>query len=161
VKVVPRGGEDDSIANELQCEFGNNEGCEKDRQEPFSGASEAMTSPRRIEISMLLDLRIADLQGMTPRVDWNLDCAVHFDGSAPLASTKMSYVLGEPPLRLLMRDLEVPTPIVLLISRSESMHPVSPFEAACHSATAMAPTKLLWPHLGPEIVFRDRGGRSR
>src|SRR6202046_3134772 len=61
-------------------------GCEKDRQEPLSGASEgddlflggvegfsaARVSP------------IANLHGVTSRLDWYLDRVVHFDRPGPL-----------------------------------------------------------------------------
>jgi hypothetical protein len=33
-------GDADSIANEFQCQPGHDKGCEEDRQEPLSGASE-------------------------------------------------------------------------------------------------------------------------
>jgi hypothetical protein len=71
----------DSLANEFQCQPGNDEGCEKDRQEPLSSASEgddlALGGVEGLNAARVS--AIADLQGMTSRLDWYLDRAVHFD----------------------------------------------------------------------------------
>jgi hypothetical protein len=74
-------GDADSIANEFQCQPGNEEGCEKDRQESLSGAPEgddlAIGGVEGLSAARLS--AIADLQGMTSRLDWYLDRVVHFD----------------------------------------------------------------------------------
>src|SRR5271169_4267793 len=79
-------GDADSIANEFQCQPGNDEGCQKDRQEPLSGASEgddlALGGVEGFSAARLS--AIADLQGMTFRLDWYLDRVVHFDRPDPL-----------------------------------------------------------------------------
>jgi hypothetical protein len=79
-------GDADSIANEFQGQPGNDEGCEKDRQEPLSGASEgddlALGGVESLSAAQVS--AIADLQGMTSGLDWYLDRVVHFDRSNPL-----------------------------------------------------------------------------
>src|ERR1700729_1731873 len=79
-------GDANSIANEFQCEPGNDEGCQKDRQEPLSGASEgddlAVGGLEGFSAARLS--AIADLQGMSSRLDWYLDRVVHFDRPDPL-----------------------------------------------------------------------------
>ncbi|MFY9864137.1 MAG: hypothetical protein WAK58_09995, partial [Trebonia sp.] len=76
----------DSIANKFQCQPGHDKGCEKDRQGPLSGASEGddlflggVEGLRAARVSS-----IANLQGVTSRLDWYLDRVVHFDRPDPL-----------------------------------------------------------------------------
>jgi hypothetical protein len=81
------GGDAGLLANEFQCQPGNGEGCEKDRQEPFSGASEgdslALCGVEGFSAARVPT--IADLQGMTSGLDWHLYRAVHFDRPDSLA----------------------------------------------------------------------------
>jgi hypothetical protein len=76
----------DSIANEFQCQPGNDKGREKDRQEPLSGASEgddlALGGVEGLSAARVS--AIADLQGMTSRLDWYLDSVIHVDRPVPL-----------------------------------------------------------------------------
>ena len=68
------------------CKPGNDEGCQKDRQEPLSGASEG-DDPALGGVEGLSAARlsaIAVLQGMTSRLDWYLDRVVHLDRPDPL-----------------------------------------------------------------------------
>jgi hypothetical protein len=76
----------DSIANEFQCQPWNGKGCEKDRQEPLSGASEGddLTLGGVEGLSAARVSAIADSQGMTSRFDWYFDRVVHFDRPGPL-----------------------------------------------------------------------------
>src|SRR5665213_1011403 len=69
------------LASERECQAGNNEGREKDRQRPLSAASEGnnvalggVEGPSSAGVSA-----IADLQGVTSRFDWYLDRVVQFD----------------------------------------------------------------------------------
>jgi hypothetical protein len=80
------GGDAGSIANKFQCQPGHDKGCEKDRQEPLSGASEGDDLfPGGVEgLSAARVSSIADLQGVTSRLDWYLDRVVHFDRPGPL-----------------------------------------------------------------------------
>jgi hypothetical protein len=77
---VPR-RDADSIANEFQRQPGNDEGREKDRQEPLSGASEGddLALGGVEGLSAAQASAIADLHGMTSGLDWYLDRVVHFD----------------------------------------------------------------------------------
>jgi hypothetical protein len=66
---------------ELERETRNDEGHEKDRQEPFAGASEGnhgtlggIEGLRSARVSA-----IANLEGVTSRFDWYLDRIVHFN----------------------------------------------------------------------------------
>ena len=99
----------DSIANEFQCQPGNDEGCQKDRQESLSGASErdylALGGVEDFSAARLS--AIADLQGMTSRPDWYLDRVVHFDRSDPLTVDR-NIVRATTDLRsdCLMRQLQ-------------------------------------------------------
>src|SRR5580704_16071048 len=75
-----------SIANEFQCQPGHDEGCEKDRQEPLSGTSEGddlflrgVEGLRAARVSS-----VANLQGVTSRLDRYLDRVVHLDRPGPL-----------------------------------------------------------------------------
>src|ERR1019366_8740589 len=68
-------------ASQRECQTGNNEGREKDRQRPLSAASEGnnvalggVEGPSSAGVSA-----IADLQGVTSRFDWYLDRLVQFD----------------------------------------------------------------------------------
>ncbi len=79
-------GDADSLAHEFQRQPGNDERCEKERQEPLSGAAEGddlalggVEGLRAARVSA-----IADLQGMTSRLDWYLDRVIHFDRPVPL-----------------------------------------------------------------------------
>ncbi|MGD0069105.1 MAG: hypothetical protein ABSB76_37480 [Streptosporangiaceae bacterium] len=79
-------GDAGSIANEFQCQPGQDKGCEEDRQEPLPGASEGddlflggVEGLRAARVSS-----IANLQGVTSRLDWYLDRVVHFDRPGPL-----------------------------------------------------------------------------
>src|ERR1700722_14852714 len=76
----------DSIANEFQCQPGNDEGCQKDRQEPLSGASEGDDlALGGVECFGTAGLSVIPyLQGMTAGLDWYLDRVVHFDRPHPL-----------------------------------------------------------------------------
>jgi probable Rubsico expression protein CbbX len=74
------------LANEFQRQPGHDKGCEKDRQEPLPGTSEGDDlflggvegfSAARVS-------SIANLQGVTSRLDRYLDRAVHFDRPGPL-----------------------------------------------------------------------------
>jgi hypothetical protein len=84
--TVAAHGDADSIANEFQCQPGNDEGCEKDRQEPLSGAPEgddlALGGVEGLSAARVSS--IANLQGVTSRLDWYLDRVVHFDRPGPL-----------------------------------------------------------------------------
>jgi hypothetical protein len=99
----------DSTANEFQCQARNDEGCEKDRQESLSGASEgddlAIGGIEGLSATGLS--AIADLQGMTSRPDWYLDCVVYFDRPGPL-TIEYDIVRGTADLRpdCLMRQLQ-------------------------------------------------------
>jgi hypothetical protein len=79
-------GDAGSIADEFQCQPGHDKGCEKDRQEPLSGASEGddLFLGGVEGLSAARVSSIANLQGVTPRVDWYLDRVVHFDRPGPL-----------------------------------------------------------------------------
>ncbi len=81
-----RTGDADSIANEFQCQPWQDKGCEKDRQEPLSGASEGddLFLGGVEGLSAARVSSIANLQGVTPRLDWYLDRVVHFDRPGPL-----------------------------------------------------------------------------
>jgi len=76
-----RDGDADSIANEFQCQPGHDKGCEKDRQEPLSGASEGddLFLGGVEGLSAARVSSIANLQGVPSRLDWYLDRVVHFD----------------------------------------------------------------------------------
>src|ERR1700722_18124566 len=81
-----REGDAGSNANEFQCQPGHDEGCEKDRQEPLSGASEGGDlCLRGVEgLSAARVSSIADLQGVTSGLDRYLDRVVHLDRPGPL-----------------------------------------------------------------------------
>jgi hypothetical protein len=85
-KALRRDGDADSIANEFQCQAGHDKGCEKDRQEPLSGASEGddLFLGGVEGLSAARVSSIANLQGVTSRLDWYLNCVVHFDRPGPL-----------------------------------------------------------------------------
>ena len=74
-------GEPPLLAYERECQAGNNEGREKDRQRPLSAASER----NNVALGGVEGLSsagvpaIADLQGVASRFDWYLDRVVHFD----------------------------------------------------------------------------------
>jgi len=74
-------GDTHSIANEFQRQTGNDERCEKERQEPLSCAAEgdnlALGGVEGFSAARIS--AIADLQGMTSWRDWYLDRAIHFD----------------------------------------------------------------------------------
>jgi hypothetical protein len=83
-------GDGDSIANKCQRQPRNDEGCQKNRQEPLPGASEgddlALGGVERLRTARLS--AVADLQGMTSRLDRYLDRVVHFDRpDAPTVDT--------------------------------------------------------------------------
>jgi hypothetical protein len=75
-----------SLADEFQCQPGHGKGCEKDRQEPLSCAPEGDDLfPGGVEgLSAARVSPIADLQGVTSRLDWYLDRVVHLDRPGPL-----------------------------------------------------------------------------
>jgi hypothetical protein len=104
-----RDGDADSIANEFQGQAGNDKGCEKDRQEPLSGASEgddlALGGVEGLSAARVS--AIADLQGMRSRLDWYLDRVVHFDRPNPL-TIEYDIVRAATDLRsdCLMRQLQ-------------------------------------------------------
>ena len=68
-------------ANELQRQPGNDEGCQEDRQEPLSGASEGDDFALRYVEGFVAARHsaIVDLQGMTSTLDGQLDRVVHVD----------------------------------------------------------------------------------
>jgi hypothetical protein len=74
------------VANEFQCQPGHYKGCEKDRQEPLSGASEGddlfLGGVEGLSAARISS--IANLQGVTSGLDWYLDRVVHFDRPNPL-----------------------------------------------------------------------------
>jgi hypothetical protein len=80
-------GDADSIANEFQCQPGHDKGCEKDRQEPLSCASEGdgLFLGRVEGLNAARVSSTANLQGVTSSLDWYLDRVVHFDRPDPLA----------------------------------------------------------------------------
>jgi hypothetical protein len=86
VLVSAADSEEDSMANEFQCQPGNDEGRQKDRQNPLSGTSEgdglSLGGVETFNVARLS--AIADLQGVTSNMDWYLDRVVHFDRSEPL-----------------------------------------------------------------------------
>jgi hypothetical protein len=71
----------DSTASEFQRQTRNDEGGQKEGQEPLSGASVgdglALGGVEGFSAARLS--AIADLQAMTSRLDWCLERAVHFD----------------------------------------------------------------------------------
>src|ERR1700722_11298842 len=75
-----------SIANEFQGQAGHDKGCEKDRQEPLSGASVGdglvLGGVEGLRAARVPSL--ANLQGVTSRLDCYLDRVVHFDRPGPL-----------------------------------------------------------------------------
>jgi hypothetical protein len=79
-------GDAASIANEFQCQPGHDKGREKDRQEPLSGASEGddLVLGGVEGLGAARVSSIANLHGVTSRLDWYLDRVVHFDRSDPL-----------------------------------------------------------------------------
>jgi hypothetical protein len=87
----------------------NDEGCEKDRQESLSGASEgddlALGGVEGLSAARIS--AIADLQGMTSRLDWYLDRAVHLD-RPDLLTIEYDIVRATADLRsdCLMRQLQ-------------------------------------------------------
>jgi short-chain Z-isoprenyl diphosphate synthase len=83
-----------SYANEFQGQPGHGKGCEKDRQEPLSGAPEGddLVLGGVEGLSAARVPSIANLPGVTSRLDWYLDCVVHFHRPGRLPSTTASYV---------------------------------------------------------------------
>jgi hypothetical protein len=79
-------GDTDSIANEFQRQPGHDKGREKDRQEPLSGASEGddLVLGGVEGLSAARVSSIANLQGVTSRLDRHLDRVVHFDRPDPI-----------------------------------------------------------------------------
>jgi hypothetical protein len=69
------------LANEFECQAGDDERREKERQKPLAGAPEGddFTLGRIEGLSSARVSAIADLQGVTSRLDWRLDRVVQFD----------------------------------------------------------------------------------
>src|SRR3984957_3161535 len=102
-------GDANSIANEFQCQPGHDKGCEKDRQEPLSGAPEGdglflggVEGQSAARVSS-----VANLQGVTSRLDWYLERVVHLDRPGPL-TVEHDIVRATTDLRsdCLMRQLQ-------------------------------------------------------
>jgi hypothetical protein len=79
-------------ANEFQCQPGHGKGCEKDRQEPLSGALErdGLFFGGVEGLSAAGVPSIADRQDVTSRLDRYLDRVVHLDDPARSPSTTTS-----------------------------------------------------------------------
>ena len=69
------------MPHKRECEAGNDEGQEKDRQDALSGASEAGDfAVAGVEgLGSAGVSAIADLQGVTSGFDWYLDRVVQFE----------------------------------------------------------------------------------
>src|SRR5579859_1600193 len=78
-------GDTDSLANELQCQPGHDKGCEKYRQEPLPGASEGddlfLGGVKGLSAARVSS--VANLQGVTSWLYWDLDRVVHFNRPDP------------------------------------------------------------------------------